>query len=400
MRILQINALISHGSTGVIAKDIGRLLEKNGHEVFFASPEPFDSVNTYQIGNKLDHKIHASLCRILGLQGYFSIFATLKLINWINGIKPDIIQIHNLHSNYINYEILFSYIRMKRIRTVITLHDCWFFTGKCFHYLYNGCKKWMDCCGNCPRLHDEQSSLFFDRTRKVLLDKKRYIGQNESVELVAVSKWIASQASKSVIKERKITVIHNGIDLEVFYPRQIFNEYFKGFKDKFVIMGMANKWLYEENIETFHYIVENLSDDELILLVGCPEKQRKGLPNKVVGVPFSDSDFLAQLYSRADVFVNLTKVDTYPTVNMEALACGTPVVTFDSGGSKECIIPGETGYVAKFGDKEAILHSIHHVRENGKSRYACLCREYAIANCDKNRCYYEYLKLYETGEVR
>lgn len=398
--MLQINALISHGSTGVIAKDIGTLLEKNGHEVFFSSPELFDSVNSYHIGNKLDHKIHAFLCRILGKQGYFSIFATFKLVRWIDRIQPEIIQIHNLHSNYINYKILFSYIKKKRIRTVITLHDCWFFTGKCFHYLYNGCEKWMDCCGNCPRLHDEQNSLFFDRTRKVLLDKKKYIGQNESVEFVAVSDWIASQASKSVIKERKITVIHNGVDLEVFYPRHIFNPFLDKFKDKFVILGMANKWFYKENIETFHYIIENLSEDEIILLVGCSEKKKRRLPEKVVGVSFADSDFLAQLYSRADIFVNLTKVDTYPTVNMESLACGTPVVTFDSGGSKECIIPGETGYVAKFGDKEAILEFIHKVRVNGKSRYACSCREYAITHCNKNRCYYEYLKLYENGEVR
>lgn len=400
MKILQINALINHGSTGVIARDIGRQLNINGHDVFYASPEATNIDNFYQIGNKLDHKLHAVLCRIFGLQGYFSIFATLRFIGWIKKLHPDIIQIHNLHSNYINFKILFSYINKNRIRTIITLHDCWFFTGKCFHYLYNNCEKWMDSCGNCPRLHEEQNSLFFDRTKKVLLDKKHFIGQNDSVEFVAVSEWIAEQASKSIIKDRKITVIHNGINLEIFYPCHTFSSFFDKYKEKFVVLGMANKWLHEENVDTFHYLAENLLDDEMILLVGCTEKQKRSLPDNVIGVSFIDSKFLAQIYSRADVFVNLTRIDTYPTVNMEALACGTPVITFDSGGSKECIIPGKTGYVVKFGDKEAILDSIHQIRKNGKKNYSALCRKYAIANFDRNTCYYEYIKLYETSEVK
>lgn len=400
MKVLQINALIGRGSTGVIAKDIGTQLVNNGYEAFYASPEICNTDSTYKIGNRLDHKLHAFLCRILGLQGYFSIFPTLKFIRWIKKLRPDIIQIHNLHSNYINYKILFSYIRKNKIRTIVTLHDCWFFTGKCFHYLYNGCEKWKDCCGNCPRLHAEQNSMFFDRTKKVLTDKKRFIGQNESVEFVAVSDWIAAQASRSIIKNRKITVIHNGIDLNVFYPRNTLNSFFDKFTDKFVILGMANKWLYEENIDTFKYIADNLSDDEVVLLVGCSENQKKSLPENVVGISFADSDFLAQLYSRADVFVNLTKVDTYPTVNMEALACGTPVVTFDSGGSKESVIDGKTGYVVEFGYKKAILDSINQVHINGKSRYADICREYAIANFNKKTCYSKYIRLYENLEVK
>lgn len=392
IRVLEINAVYKKGSTGVLMDQIGEVLQEDGMEVYYATPDAPVSKYTYQIGNRLDHKGHAVLCRLVGVQGYFSNIATAKLIRWIDRIKPDIIHLHNLHSNYINYTVLLSYIQKRRIKTIITLHDCWFFTGKCFHFLYDDCLKWQENCGRCPRKRKEQASLVFDFSKKVLADKKRLIGDNANVQIVAVSEWLAAEARKSILRNRPISVIRNGIDLGVFQPQEI-NRAEKNIQnDEFVLLVMANKWFAPENANSVKELLDSLETGMRVIVIGCNENQAS-CDVKVTCLGRLNAQQLAQYYSLADVFVNLTKVDSFPTVNMEAISCGTPVVTFDSGGSRESVLEGKTGYVVPYGNVPLLMDRIKLIRKVGKSAYIAECLKAAQMTFDKKKCFIQYLYL-------
>lgn len=391
MKILQINALLHKGSTGIIAKSIGDYAESKGNTALYATMEPGHNSFEYQIGTELDHKIHALYARLFGKQGYCSKRATRRLINWIDRISPDVIIMHNLHSNYINLKILFNYIKEKSVDTVLVMHDCWLFTGKCYHYLYSGCSKWKNGCGNCTQLKLEQKSFCFDKTHEVLQDRKKLIGQNTSVKIVAVSEWLGKQISESVLSERPLKVIRNGIDLEIFKPCSEARKTLGIGEDKFVIMGMANKWLAEDSKECFQRIIESLTDNDMLIIAGCNKAKCNQSTDKIKYIEKMNPEKLPCYYSAADVFVNLTKADSLPTVNMEAIACGTPVITYNSGGSGELIEHGETGYVVPYGDIGALSKSIHNVKEKGKKFYTEKCRSFAMKNFDKNANFSKYI---------
>ncbi len=391
-RVLEINAVYNKGSTGVLMEHIGEVLTKDGFQVYYATPDAPLTDKTYRIGNKFDHKVHAGLCRIIGVQGYFSNIATMYLIRWIDQIKPDVIHIHNLHSNYINYILLFAYIQKRQIKTVVTLHDCWFFTGKCFHFLYDDCMKWKQHCGCCPRLHKEQNSMFFDLSSKVLADKEKWIGYNPNVRIVAVSEWLAHMAKESILKEREISVIRNGIDLNVFYPCNVDCIEKDIPKGAFVILTMANKWFAPESANIRKEILSRLKRDMYIIVAGCWNGQTDSDP-RVMCLKRLGAQQLAQYYSLASVFMNLTKVDSFPTVNMEAISCGTPVVTFDSGGAKESVLEGKTGYIVKYGDVETLLNRIDEIKNKGKKAYTKQCVLMAKELFDKEKCFTKYLYL-------
>lgn len=394
--VLQINAVYGQGSTGEIVKDISNTAVELGWDSYIAcSQKIIDDVrekNIIYIGNWLDHKIHSFCSRLFGLHGYFSHISTFLFLKKLDRLMPDIIHIHNIHSNYINVNMLFRYINKKRIITIISLHDCWFFTGKCYHYMYDGCNKWKDGCGECPRLKKEIPSYFFDFSRKVLKNKKKYIGNNPFVHVVGVSNWITNEAKKSILKDRVYGTIRNGVDLEIFSKKNSFLKVELNLQGKFIILGMANKWLSKNNLDTLKYITENIDNQSVIVLIGC--KERVKLPDKVFGVSFiSDRNKLAEFYSMADVFVNVTKVDTLPTVNIEALACGTPIITYDSGGSGE-ILNDKTGYVVPYGDYIQLYHSIEKVKYNGKSCYTKYCVEHAHMLFNNRECYRDYVDIY------
>lgn len=396
MRILQINAVYNQGSTGVIVKDIDETLQENGYESFVAyatcSKIP---KNGFKIGNKIDYKVHGLLTRILGKQAYFSTLSTKSLIRYIKRVNPDIIHLHNLHNNYIDFNLLLKYIIKKNIKTVVTLHDCWFFTGKCFHYISDGCTKWQTECGNCPRLKKDIPSWFFDQTTKVFNDKKKYFGQISNLVVVGVSKWISNEAKQSFLGNSQITTIHNGVDIDIFKPTQ--SNFRKDYNigNKYVILGMANKWLLPNNLETFQYITKKIGKNDVLVLVGCSEKQKKSLPDNVIGLGFvNDREKLAQIYSMADVFVNITWEDSLPTVNIEAICCGTPVITFDSCGSPE-IINDRTGIVTPQGNSTLLWQAICNIKDKGKRQFENECVKLGVQNYNKNEKYKDYIILYE-----
>lgn len=398
MKVLQINATYGTGSTGEIVAGIGQVATQKGIEMYYACavrPKVIRNEHIFVIGNAFDHKRHALYSRIFGRQANYSFLATKKLLVWINSVKPDIIHLHNLHNNYINISLLFDYVQKNKIQTVITLHDCWFFTGKCCHFLYDDCDRWLYGCGKCPRQRKEIPSYFFDRSGSEFSAKQRLIGENPYIHVVGCSHWLTDCAKRSLLADRVEKTIYNGIDLSTFKPVKESNLVQLCLKDKFVIIGFANKWLSDDNKETIDYITSNLPASMVLLLMGCSSKQiQRNQKDNVIMMGFVENRAeLAEYYSYSDVFVNVTKVDSFPTVNIESLACGTPVITYDSGGSAETIDEA-TGMVVPYGDSRQLLRCIQKVKENGKSFYSENCRRRAEQIYDKTIRFKEYVDLY------
>ena len=165
-------------------------------------------------------------------------------------------------------------------------------------------------------------------------------------------------------------------------------------EDKFIILGVANVWEERKGLRYFVELSENLEEDEVIVLVKNKKKQVKNVPEKIVGLTRTESlEQLVGIYSTADVFVNPTLEDNFPTTNLEALACGTPVITFDTGGSIESI-DFKTGFIVSKGDLKGLLNAIRNVKKVGKRCYVDNAAERARSLFGKELMVLKYLKLY------
>lgn len=394
MKVLQINAVYGYLSTGIIVEDLEKEIVKNGGTCLVAyqqaSKEP---TRGYKVGNRVDRFYHGVHTRVFGKQGYASRCATKRLIKWIEKEKPDIVHLHNLHSNYINFNLLCDALAKRNIATVITLHDCWYFTGKCSHYVYAGCDRWQKECGSCPQLKSEVPSIFFDETRKVLLDRTEHILKIKNLVLVGCSKWIAGEAKKSRLSSSRVEVVYNGVDTSVFTPHESTFREKHGIGNRFMIMGMADKWSNSVNRDAVDAIVKTFPD-AAIVIVGCRQEHKAYFEEykNIIPIGFvSDRSELSDIYASADVFVNLTRADTLPTVNMESICCGTPVVTFDVCGSPE-LVDTDSGVVVREDDIDALVGAISKIKA-GECVFDAFEKQKKF---DKNYCYGRYYDIYKT----
>ncbi len=401
MKVLQINAVNKIGSTGRNCYEISNFLLKKGSTCVTGCSVGNGSYdkNEFIIGNKLDVKIHGILSRISGMQGYFSIKATKKLLEFMDNFNPDVVLLGNLHGNYINLPMLLKYLSQKDIATVVVLHDCWFYTGKCCHYTIDKCYKWLEKCGNCPSLNKYNKSWFFDRTEKMLNDKKNLFNAIPRLAVVGVSNWITKEAKKAPVfkNAKEIIRIYNWIDLEKFYPRNIEKLKEKlGLKDYKILLCVASNWNKEKGIENIIELSFKLSNTERIIIVGnISDEYKKKLNKNVILVPTIESlDILAEYYSIADVFVQPSLEETFGKVGAEALACGTPVICFDSTANPELIGEG-CGAVVKDMDINEFYQEIKNILKKGKDFYTKNCIEFASKNFRKDKNIEQYLCLFE-----
>lgn len=393
MNVLQINAVYGEKSTGTIMADIGSVVEKSGHHAFYAYQRSSQPVqNGYRVGSLFDWKVHALLARLFGGQGFYSSFATRKLIRQIEKSQIDVIHLHNLHSNFVNVDMLLRYIEKKDIATVITMHDCWWFTGKCFHYVDCGCDRFTSGCGKCLKRNAAPRSILFDTSARCWAKKKKRLLAIPRLKMVGCSKWICSEAKKGFLRECDMEQIYNGVDTSVFRPYDTSDLKEKlGVGDSLLVLGMANKWLDARNAELLRR-VSALPEVQLVL-VGCTQTQIARLAAEypaIVAIGYiSDRRELARYYSMADVFVNVTHADTLPTVNMESICCGTPVITYDSCGSPE-LVDEDSGIVVAEDDVTGLIAALEQIRVR---RYAD-CSGIGKSKFDKNIAYKQYLALY------
>lgn len=368
MKVLQINTVCGVGSVGRIVRQIHEALREKGHESYIAyGRKPLGCDGAIRIGGDLDVYFHVFLTRVFDLHGFGSKKATKKFLKIVEEINPDIIHLHNIHGYYLNIEVLFDFLKSFDKPVVWTLHDCWAFTGHCSHFTYAKCERWKTGCYSCPEKKSYPRSVIFDNSKSNYARKKKAFTGAKNMTLVTPSQWLAGLVKESFLRDYPVQVIPNGIDTEVFKPTPSDFKKRYGLDGKFLILGVANVWEKRKGFDYFLDLSKYLSDDEIIVLVGLSDERIKNLPNNIIGIKRTNSaKELAEIYTAADVFFNPTLEDNYPTVNLEAQACGTYVITFDSGGAKETIISKESGIAIKPCNAEDIMNLIRVLRSKGR----------------------------------
>lgn len=391
MKIVQINATAQSGSTGNICCAVSKLLNENNIENYiFYSLDNSNEKNAIKYLSKSNIKLQALQSRIFGNYGFEAKNATKKLINYLEEIKPDIIHLHNIHSHNCNLELLFNYIRTNNIKTFWTFHDCWAFTAYCPYFDMIGCDKWKTKCKNCPQY--KEFSWFFDKSQYIF-DQKKSSMQNLYLTIITPSQWLAGLVKQSFLKEYPVKVINNGIDLSIFKPINNDIKVKYNCENKYLILGVAFGWGKRKGLDVFVELFKRLDRNKYkIMLVGTDEHIEKDLPDNIISIHRTkNQNELAEIYSAADLFVNPTREENYPTVNMESLACGTPVLTFDTGGSPE-IIDETCGIVVEKDDIDSMYNEIINICENNVfTKDACLRKSKQF---DMNERFKEYLQLY------
>lgn len=397
MRVLQINSFFSVGGPPRIVKGIYDTLLENGNECLLAAgrEKPIDGMNIINVGTSLNKYWHLFMSRVFDAQGLSSKRATKQLITQIREYNPDVIQLHNLHGYYLNYEILFDFLKNFDKPVVWTLHDCWPITGHCAHFDYIGCEKWKTGCFACQQKKEYPRCDVFDCSAKNFAKKKATFTGVRNLAVVTPSNWLAEIVKQSFLGEYPVTVINNGIDLEVFKPTDPEKNDFReslSLKDKTIILGVAQNWGKKKGLDDFIELSKILDESYQVVLVGLSKKQLKKLPSNIVGISKTNNvQELIQIYSAADIFVNPTLEDNFPTVNLEALACGTPIITYNTGGSPECI-NDDCGIVVEKGNIKDISERLSDLKINRfKSENCCLhAKKY-----EKSARYCEYLTLFK-----
>lgn len=402
--LLQINPVLRVStSTGRIMQEIGDLAMQQGWESYIAYGRGRDGIlpcrsRIIPVGGRWSTLWHGVETRLFDRHGLASTGATRRFVREIERIRPDVIHIHNIHGYFLNYRVLFDFLSQSGIPVVWTVHDCWLYTGHCYHYSYAGCDRWQRECHDCPQRREFPTSWLFDRSRQNFRDKRAAFTSLRKGQLtvVPVSEWIRSEMARSFLRECDFRVIHNGINTDVFdicSPQAAREKY--GLGDKHILLGVASIWSREKGLDDFIRLSGLLTDDERLVLVGIKPEQRRQLPPNVIGIGRTENVHeLAELYSAADAFLNPTWQDNYPTVNLEAISCGTPVVTYRTGGSIEAVTPG-TGRVVDQGDFAGLLREARSIRREGKAGYQARCRSYALQHFNKEDRYRDYLRLYD-----
>lgn len=345
LKILMINTVCGVKSTGRICTDLADELSRRGHRIKIAYgrenvPKRYRKY-AVRIGNNLDVYAHAFKSRISDSVGLGSRWYTERFIEWVETFDPDVIHLHNLHGYYINIVVLFAYLRRCNKKIIWTLHDCWAFTGHCVYFDLADCRRWETGCHDCPKKTDYPKSYVFDRSCKNYELKRKLFTGISNLILVTPSRWLAELVKRSCLKEYPVEVIHNGIDTGVFQPTASDIRERLGIGDRKVILGVAGVWEPRKGLPDLLELNKKLAGSHQMILIGINEKQRKRfkIPDNVITIERTDSQVeLAQYYSMADVYVTPTYEENYPTANLESIACGTPVVTYDTGGSGESAV--------------------------------------------------------------
>ena len=394
MKIVQINATCGAGSTGKICSAVAALLDGHNVEnyIFYSSGKTSDTHGKKYL-SKWNSKLQALCSRMFGNYGFNTFFATKRLVKELDRISPDIVHLHNLHGHNVNLTLLFRYFKKHpEIKIFWTFHDCWAFTGYCTHFTVEKCDKWIIGCHDCPQR--SKYSWFFDRS-STLYNRKKELFTGLDMTVITPSQWLADLVKQSFLKEYPVKVVNNGIDLSVFQPtKSEFREKYNIPQEKFLILGVAFGWGAKKGLDVFVELANRLDDEKYcIVLVGTDEKVEQQISENIISIRRTQNQTeLAEIYTAADLFVNPTREDSYPTVNMESIACGTPVLTFRTGGSPE-ILDESCGCVVDCDDIEDLVNKINEIRINNRfHNQAFLERAKAF---DANDRFAEYITIYD-----
>lgn len=335
MKIVQINS-VTNGSTGKIMMSIHNNLLKKGYDSHVVWGRGRKSTSNYEfyLNDKAGVYFHTLYTRLTGKNGFASKKSTKKLINYLDYINPDIVHLHNIHGYYLNIELLFNYFKRKKIKIIWTFHDCWPFTGQCPFFTLKKCQKWKKECFDCKMISEYPKTI--SDNSKWNYNKKKDLFNGLDITIVTPSKWLASLVKESFLKDYQVEIINNGIDLSIFKPTHINFKKRYNIENKKIILGVAGVWDSRKGLDDFIKLSKIIDDSYIIVLIGLSQKQIKNLPSNIIGIERTENqNELAGIYSESDILFNPTYEDNYPTVNIESIACGTPVLTYNTGGSPE-----------------------------------------------------------------
>lgn len=386
-------------STGNIMLNIAKTTRERGYEAWTVSKKTRMSLLQkredkfhHYLGTRTEHTLHRYFSWITDLQDYGSVFATYELIRKIKKINPDIIHLHDIVGWYVNIGILFKFLKKTGKPIVWTFHDCWAFTGRCVHFDYVGCENWKNGCGNCPQKGFMPRSWFFDLSTFNWKRRKRLFTAIDKMIIVTPSRWLKELTEKSFLSAYKSTVINNGINTEVF--KQTEGKIYSSLKkqNKNIVLGVASTWTNKKGLNDFMKLAEELPSSYQIVLVGISQEEVNN--DRIIAYKrTTNQKELAEIYTAADVFANPTVEENFPTVNLESLACGTPIVTYRTGGSPESV-DERTGIVVEKGNYQELKKAIMEVVVKGKEYYSKACIEKS-KNYDMNARFNDYVDLYE-----
>ena len=398
-KLLQINVVANWGSTGRIAEQIGEKAMARGWESYVAYGRWLNPSKSQliKIGFGWEHALHYHLTKYTDKHGLFSWWSTRRFIRKVKQIKPDIVHLHNLHGYYINYKVLFKYLRKANIPVVWTMHDCWSMTGHCAHFVGADCQKWQTECHDCPLLGTYPRAKVDNSRNNYKIKRNAFTSLGENLHLIPVSKWLSEIVDKSFFAGSGVQqhIINNGIDIKTFAPCNSGKRHDYRLEGKKIVVAVASAWSVKKGLDDMYKLSTMLSDEYKVVMIGLSQAHIDAAPSSVIALARTNSVAeLAEWYSAADVFVNLTYEDTYPTTNLEAISCGTPVITYRTGGSPESVTP-QTGRVVEQGDLEGVVKAVEELCAEDREAMRKRCREYALEHFDRDEKYDMYLDLYE-----
>lgn len=346
MRYVSINS-VPNGSTGAVMRQVTEERRALGDECWCMWGRGRAAENDHELnfGSKPELYLDVLQTRLDGKAGFHSKLPTRRLLKKLDEVKPDVVHLHNVHGYYVNVEMLFAWFAAhEEVQVKWTLHDCWAFTGHCAYFTYAKCTQWQTHCGlseNCPQLNTypktiSKNSCAWNFDHKNACFTKLPV---EQMTLITPSNWLKELVKQSILSKYPIEVRHNIIDTSVFKPTMsTFREQY-GIGNKTMILGVASPWTERKGLEDFFALWDQLDHERFsIVLVGLNDVQLKLVHEGIIGLGRTNSSKeLASIYTAADILFNPTREDNYPTVNLEAEACGTPVITYDVGGCRETL---------------------------------------------------------------
>lgn len=389
MRVVQINHF-SYKAAGSIMMNLHCIMRERGIESYVVYGRGHDVKDEYEffMDDKLGVNFHALYTRLTDRTGFASVRSTRKLIKWLEQVRPDIIHLHCIHGYYVNIRLLFDYIRENKVKVVWTQHDCWSFTGHCAYFDAIGCEKWKIGCQDCPQIR-AYPMAHVDASRKNWIEKNKLFSGLD-IQIVTPCNWLSKLVKQSFLHEYPVEVIYNGIDVSVFkQTEQTFRKEYD-IKNKFMILGVASEWTERKGLKDITQLYNKLNPQEYqIVVVGLTKNQLKKVPNGIIALQrTSNIQELVDIYSSADLFFNPTYEDNFPTTNIEAIACGTPVLTYRTGGSPEAV--SETnGAVVSPGDLKGAISIIKDMHRGKRKFQVTLNNEF-----NKDVMIEHYIQIY------
>lgn len=396
--LLQINAVSNYGSTGKIMENIAGVAEKHGWVNYIACGSRYSQPSKYPtcvISTTCENYIAALHTLFTDRHGFALGRQTKEFVKWVDTVCPDIVHLHNIHSYYLNIEVLFNYLEKKGIPVVWTLHDCWAFTGHCSHFINTDCYKWKDECHDCPKVHGFPKSLFFDRSRQNYLDKKRLFTSLTNISLVTVSNWLGATVEQSFLGKNPVKVIYNGVNLKKFKPIESHIRSKFNLDNKIVLLGVSTDWGKLKGLCDYVNLRKELPDDYAIVLIGMTPQQIKEIqPSGIVCLEKTQNvDELVAWYNAADMVLNISYAETFGLPVAEGYACGKPAVVYDNTALSELIVP-EVGIKVPTGDITELVNAIKSIARRDVNGFVEPCRKRAEALYDREKNYKQYIELY------